>query len=191
MKEGQATFSEFSKSTFKNWVKEIKQKSFHLDLEKELKWREPWGIELDPFFDDSNTKAATYITHFFSSYPYPQWKLLQKIEVKDDQMANSEALEALNNGCEGIIFDVQHHAPNPDILYDQIKAAHCSIFFTGSRTKDLDDFFSYYRSLEANAFEGGADHWVSGHSQFSYTIDATHYRTLKDGQALFYKLLIA
>jgi len=55
MKEGQATFSEFSKSTFKNWVKEIKQKSFHLDLEKELKWREPWGIELDPFFDDSNT----------------------------------------------------------------------------------------------------------------------------------------
>ena len=189
MKEGQVTFSEFSKSTFKNWLKEIKQKNPHLDFEKELKWRDPSGIELDPFYDASNTTAATYITHFFSSQPYPQWKLLHKIEVKDDKTANREALDALNNGCEGIIFDVQHHAPNPDILYDQIQAAHCSIFFTGSRTKDLDDFFNHYRSLEASAFEGGADNWVSGYAQFSYTIDATHYRTLKEWSSLVLQII--
>ena len=91
MKEGQATFSEFSKSTFKNWLKEIKQKGSYLDFEKELKWRDPSGTELDPFYDASNTTAATYITHFFSSQPYPQWKLLHKIEVKDDKTANREA----------------------------------------------------------------------------------------------------
>jgi methylmalonyl-CoA mutase len=189
MKEGQATFSEFSKSTFKNWLKEIKQKGSYLDFEKELKWRDPSGTELDPFYDASNTTAATYITHFFSSQPYPQWKLLHKIEVKDDKTANREALEALNNGCEGIIFDVKHHAPNPDILYDQIQAAHCSIFFTGSRTKDLDDFFNHYSSLEAGAFEGGADNWASGHAQFSFTIDAIHYRTLKECSTLVLQII--
>ena len=176
----QVTFSEFSKSNFKNWLKEIKQKNPHLDFEKELKWQDPWGIELNPFFDGSNTKASTYLTHFFSSQPYPQWKLLQKIEVKDDKVANREALEALNNGCEGIIFDVNDHAPNPDILYDQIYAAHCCVFFIGSRVKDLDNFFEHYRSLEASAFEGGADCKVSGPTQFSYTIDAIHCQSLQD-----------
>ena len=80
MKEGQATFSEFSKSTFKNWLKEIKQKGSYLDFEKELKWRDPSGTELDPFYDASNTTAATYITHFFSSQPYPQWNYFTKLK---------------------------------------------------------------------------------------------------------------
>ena len=188
MKGAQVIFSEFSKSNFKNWLEDTLQKSPHLNFEKELKWQDPWGIELNPFFDDSNTIASTYLTHFFSSQTYPQWELLQKIEVKDDITANREALEALNNGCEGIVFDLHHHSPNPNILYDQIHAAHCTIFFIGSRAIDLDNFFNHYSSFDATAFEGGADLKLSRPTQFSYTIDALNCQSLQDWSNLVFKI---
>ena len=80
------------------------------------------------------------------------WINYQEVMVASEVIANDEALEALNMGAQGIIFNIQH-IPDFERLLADIKIANCSISFLSK--VPLEGFqqahADYVKSLNINS----------------------------------------
>jgi methylmalonyl-CoA mutase len=173
-------FDEFHKTNFTDWFAEISQNSAGSTLADQLTWKDEFELSLGAFYDQSNSVAAAYISAYFVHQPFRNWQLLQRIQVQDEKQANEEALTALNNGCEGIVFDLTEVSPNPKILYREIAPQYCIVMLMGSREQDVKAYFDYYASLERTAFRGGADIPVGNYPFFANIIKCNNPRKISD-----------
>lgn len=105
MHNSKLNFDEFGKTTLADWAlaatKELKGEN---PFEK-LSWTSEWGILLGPYYDDKASAESNYLRAFFSSIEKHDWLLLERING-GQETANQRALNALNNGADGILFDV-------------------------------------------------------------------------------------
>jgi methylmalonyl-CoA mutase len=97
-------------------------------------------------------------------YGLRSWVNYQLIEVQDDKEANRKALQALNNGADGLIFRLKHQT-DFRILLAEIKHAYCHISLvddTGEKDT-LNQFLAHLQSAEADLaaingyYQGNAD----------------------------------
>ncbi|MCE7992252.1 MAG: hypothetical protein HEP71_09740 [Roseivirga sp.] len=79
------------------------------------------------------------------------WVNYQLIDVDSDKTANQQALEALNAGADGVIFNL-NTKPELTVLLADIKTDYCHISFTDQlEDSDLPDSFSgYLVSIQAD-----------------------------------------
>ncbi len=79
------------------------------------------GIEIKPFYTEANVKPQP-------KKPSSGWDVIQEILVMNEAEANAEALEALNRGANGLLFNM-----NPEVdfnvLLAEISLPHIAVHF--------------------------------------------------------------
>src|SRR5690606_14636421 len=60
------------------------------------------------------------------------WQNLESIVVGSPKQANQMALEALNHGADGIIFEISEEIPEFDLLLKDIMLQSCAVYFSGN-----------------------------------------------------------
>lgn len=131
-------FSEFNTAGKKDWLKKVKE-----DLNdkpyKSLHWATYEGFEQEPFYTRPETESLSYLNQLHNSFSSHkedesgsprQWVNNQLIRVKNEKDANAIALLALENGANGIFFDVSRlPGLKPELLLKGIELNYCSVSF--------------------------------------------------------------
>lgn len=84
------------------------------------------GVSVKPYYDAKNVsqKESEFVKSGNSS-----WLNVPKISVIDSGHANQVALQHLNNGADGILFDLKSNG-QPEQLLKDIELPHCHVFFS-------------------------------------------------------------
>ena len=132
----QSLFSDFGPVNKQHWkeqvLKELKGKPY-----ESLLWKLPEGLALEPYYTAEDlaslqpTVAALTPPPFIPGAEARQWINTQYIAVSDIAAANTQALEALNGGASGLLFDLRSLKNLPDffVLLKGILLEHCSVSF--------------------------------------------------------------
>ncbi|MFA0963280.1 methylmalonyl-CoA mutase family protein [Roseivirga sp. BDSF3-8] len=131
----------------KEYFKEITPEEWRTKAEKDLKGASLdkltsicyEGIPIKPLYTSAPEGAADrYGRHTPYEGPEPEarhWTNYELIPLASEKEANHMALKALENGADGIIFDLQKDADlNFDDLMRDIMPQYCHVSFTGGPT---------------------------------------------------------
>ena len=97
--------SSFERPDTIRWYQEAKKQLKGKDVLDKLSWQSLGISHLKPYYDQADIVDLAGQISFFESLPHHAWELYERIEVKDSEKANAEALQALMGGCNGIIFE--------------------------------------------------------------------------------------
>ncbi|MEM1137822.1 MAG: methylmalonyl-CoA mutase family protein, partial [Bacteroidota bacterium] len=110
------------------------------EYEKSLVWQTEEGFNVQPFYNSADiAKIEEDLAHTHNSllntenpdFGYRYWANLQKIEVNDLEIANKQALKALQTGADGIVFYINSiiSSDNLGVLLKNIELSYCVVSF--------------------------------------------------------------
>ena len=146
--------SEFPKVSKQQWMEKTLADLKGADFDKKLVWKTIEGFNLQPYYAQRDLHNLHYLQRFESSILNMEdgsqgpryWVNRSKIIVKDAESANMEAIDALNNGADGLIFDLTGKE-KVDIrkLLNNILPLHCSVSFLADRdaAKLIKGYFTF------------------------------------------------
>ena len=187
------TFSDFSEADREAWKQKIIADLKGKDYEESLVWQTKEGFDVQPFYDASyigeTEKNLSAIQNSLLNtenpdFGYRYWYNTQKIEADDLETANRIALDALENGAEGLLFYLPAPLSTDNLatLLKDVQLDFCSVSFhlKGLPEKLLTNYLAY---IKANNFDTKK---VTGEllCQFSETDEATLADIFKGLQAL-------
>ena len=117
-------FSDTSKS---EWTFLAKNQLKGEDPNRALNWKIDGAIEIGAYHDASDLDDLEELTKFFKNLKPFNWKLYEEIAVDNEKLANEKAVEALQGGCDGIMFHVKKEAVNFDVVLQNIQMDICDI----------------------------------------------------------------
>lgn len=132
----QSLFSDFSPINKQQWkeqvLKELKGKPY-----ESLQWKLAEGLVLEPYYTANEPASLqTPVAELtppalFSGGEARQWVNMQYLAVSDAATANALALEALQGGATGLLFDLRSLKVIPDffVLLKDILLEHCNVSF--------------------------------------------------------------
>jgi methylmalonyl-CoA mutase len=131
--EDQTIFSSFKPSTKNDWKRVATKELNGVNPLEKLSFSEN-SIKLEPYYDLTDRSANFSFTLPAFAIPFlgaRAWMNMPKIKVADEEEANRNALEALNNGADGILFDIQGIASkiNTQKLLSKIDLKFCAASF--------------------------------------------------------------
>lgn len=133
------SFDEFAPISKEKWFLKVLQELSGKDFDKTINWHPESGQAINPIYTAKDSgKLSAYssyeqVTGNFSDPAFPprHWKYLESIGVSDIRKANQQALLALNNGADGIIFKldgmISHDALS--VMLRDIEVEHTQISF--------------------------------------------------------------
>ncbi len=116
-------FDEFKNVGFEDWIEAINTSSEKTDGEL-LKWSS-LGPKIKALYDSNDSLYFPNSNDKFSK----AWVQYEHIQIDDEKSANALALDALSNGCEGIIFEGKFEEVNFDSLLEGILPEYCFLSF--------------------------------------------------------------
>jgi len=136
--------SEFKKVSKAEWAEkasiDLKGKNL-IDLD----WELFQSIKAEAYYNDEENSEYEYVTDFFLKRNVSEWKLYEKVLVNDEKEANQLALEALSNGCDGVIFEF---FPESNIqtsqLFEGIITEICDVSFSGDLSAHVQSQLTEY-----------------------------------------------
>ncbi|GAA5028773.1 methylmalonyl-CoA mutase [Marivirga lumbricoides] len=148
-------FVDFKESKAAEW-KEIIEKGLKGKDFNSLITDTPEGIPILPFYTPEEQSEPLISNPFQSENPglSPRYWINQfKIIVTDEKAANSEALEALNKGADGIIFNIDKKTPDLNLLLENIQPEFCAISFESTKAQFnlIKDYFHFLKTKKHNA----------------------------------------
>lgn len=161
-------FREFRAALTKDWESAAREELKGADPADRLKWGIEPGIELGAYYDASDSKDLGYLPTFFRQLNKTSWQLIEHIEVEDEISANARALEALNGGCEGVLFAIRT-APDFDRLTQNILFEHCTVSFLCASPELVHAAHSYCQSHAVRGFV------LAQHALHGVSIDQSGY----------------
>ena len=145
MKEGHSSeklFTEFSPVSGAQWKEKALADLKGADFDKKLVWKTDEGFDLQPYYSREDLKGLEYLRNFHHSTLNTSdkqagpllWKNIERIAVEDAASANKAAIEALNSGADGLMFDLtgKEHIDIGKLL-NNILPLHCSVSFMADR----------------------------------------------------------
>ena len=110
-------------------------------VKKRLEWISKFGLLHNAYYDRSDLKDLNYLHDFSARLSKHKWRLYEHINVEDVHHANALALDALNMGCEGILFSLSRKS-DLELLTKGVLFEHCEVSFllNGYPDKDLCEF---------------------------------------------------
>ncbi|MBT33086.1 MAG: hypothetical protein CMO01_25790 [Thalassobius sp.] len=134
------SFKEFQEINSEEWKKKIIADLKGKDYEESLVWQTKEGFKVQPFYNSEDLGEAekdlesiqnSQLNAENPDFGYRYWFNIQKIVVKDLEIANKQALKALQNGAEGIAFylDSILSSDNLNVLLHNIKMQYCPVSF--------------------------------------------------------------
>ncbi|MCC5943989.1 MAG: hypothetical protein JJT94_03585 [Bernardetiaceae bacterium] len=131
-------FSEFDTANKNQWKEAALKMLKGSAYEANLVWNFAEGQAIDAYFDKSDSDAFSYIDRWAQAeasaktetFAARVWYNQPLIKVEKEAKANSEALLALNNGAEGIVFDIRAcKAIDMQQLLADIALPYCRVSF--------------------------------------------------------------
>ena len=110
------------------WEAEIQRLLKSKNALDKLTWSTNWEIPLAPYYDSSESRELDYLKNFFINQSSWKWQLFDRIVVREESVANRQAIDSLLGGCTGIIFYVQKTV-NVQAILNEIQTENCKIFF--------------------------------------------------------------
>lgn len=123
----------FPKVSNNEWIDLAKKQLKGEDPITTLSWTSDSRLVMKPYYDQSDIEKLSDQIKFFENLKPFYWKLYEQVTVNDEKTANAMALEALQGGCNGVVFK----------LDNQIDFA----FLTSEILLDICDI-SIYSSIE-------------------------------------------
>jgi len=118
--------SSFSASKKTDWCNEAQNQLKGKDPFTDFLWSTSGLEDLKPYYDESDLEDLASQQFFFKKLPYHHWKLYECVEAKRESEANKKALQALEGGCDGIIF-LNGSNVNSEELFKGIDLSICNI----------------------------------------------------------------
>jgi methylmalonyl-CoA mutase len=117
----------------------------------QLIWKDSDGIEHLPYYDKKTLQSygenefyrSSSNTYFLGNR---SWFNTPVVTVTDELSANKKALHHLQNGAEGIIFNLQHNSISFQKLLAGIQWEHCTLSFYGDVSAELVNSLHRYKS---------------------------------------------
>lgn len=128
MKSSTLNFDQFEKVDKSTWLEEATRQLKGEHPEDRLSWASEFGLLLRSYYDASDLVGKEYLTNFFAKIKHHNWKLYERIDVTNVHEANIMALEALNGGCDGVLFSISQ-VLNLGALTKGILFEHCEVSF--------------------------------------------------------------
>ncbi len=133
----QKLFSEFPSTTSAQWKEQLVKDLKGIDYNT-LVWKTNSGIEVQPFYTKENVQVdpePVFKTH--------DWAICESITVTDEKAANALALNALQNGASGLIFEITQKT-NYAVLLKDILLEHIYSLFkvTADQESELHSFLA-------------------------------------------------
>ena len=136
MKENKNIFNAFAASGLTDWE--------HVARE-ELQGANPWekltspgeGFTIKPYYDNTNTSPSSFRIRASANSPLgPRtWYNCPLVKVQDPGKANETALQHLQQGADGIFFELDEQV-DFDLLLDSIQWQICSLNFLAKKNPD-------------------------------------------------------
>ncbi len=154
VKSAENLFSEFPLVNKSQWKELAIADLKGADFDKKLVWKTLEGFDLQPYYTQEDLEQIAYLKKFESSMLNMEdgsqgpryWVNREKIAVNDADAANKAAIDALNAGADGLIFDLTGKE-NVDIkrLLNNILPLHCSVSFMADRdaARLIKGYFTY------------------------------------------------
>jgi methylmalonyl-CoA mutase len=150
-------FSEFEKYKNESWknaaAHEIKGKT----LEEVITWQTNEGFDVNALYQSNETEQIAYLKQFHLALAQAERQMLrncQQIKVLSEEQANKIALEALNNGCHEICFDITENSySNFDKLLKDILLPYCTVSFLCKRDDFYNTICSYYSYADKQKYD--------------------------------------
>jgi methylmalonyl-CoA mutase len=146
----QHLFSEFPPVSTSEWEEQIIKDLKGADYNKKLIWQTIEGIDVKPYFRKEDLAGLGHMGSAPGEYPFvrgldkTEWRIRQNIYVKNVELANEEAVEAIKNGASCINFIMAPVPPTPVMqkLLKGVDPVKSGISFSNSDCfRDLLDFF--------------------------------------------------
>jgi methylmalonyl-CoA mutase len=130
----------FAKANSDLWKRAASQEIDGKDPFQTLSWKADDDIIFFPYYDSENLDGLSYLKKFSltvadDSFSGPRkWLNVPSVQITDENKANTEALQHLKEGADGIFFDVSSDSDvATHTLLHEIEWAYCSLFFRGER----------------------------------------------------------
>lgn len=118
----QKLFSEFTSTSSEQWKAQLVKDLKGIDYDT-LVWKSNSGLEILPFYTADNSKQPT-----LPVFTTNDWAICENIIVTDEKKANAQALNALQNGASGLIFEITQET-NYNFLLKDILLQHIYSLF--------------------------------------------------------------
>lgn len=147
--------SEFEEVSREKWFLKVMDELKGKDFDKTLNWHPFENATIFPIYTAQDLQSKNYLLpyqHSAGNRNHPElgarkWNYLEKIDVEDFRSANKRALEALNSGADGILFQLKDMISFDAIsaLLNEIKPQYAEISFAIPATAALQ-MLAMYRS---------------------------------------------
>ncbi|MFT5616969.1 MAG: methylmalonyl-CoA mutase [Arenicella sp.] len=132
-------FSEFPTISKQEWIERATKDLKGADFNEKLVWKTEEGLEIMPFYTKEDLESLAYLKSFQNSNANTEethlgarnWLSTQQIEVENWKQANEQALLALQNGADGVCFDLRNVEGKVDfkILLKDVLFPYCQVNF--------------------------------------------------------------
>ena len=149
-----ALFADFESKTAVAWeaklIADLRGKPY-----EELLWNQQ-GLTGKPFYTDEDLPGQLPNLHKVN--PQPEiygsryWTNYQALTVTNEKESNALALHALNNGADGLLFEIEE-MPNLENLLKGIEPAYCHISFSSKQLSTTSLFELYLEHLKKRSAE--------------------------------------
>lgn len=138
------------------WLEKVKQ-DFPEDDIKNIQWESDEGISIEPFYCDKDiseeerSKYHNLIPQDQENTDIRQWNNVELIQWSSAPLANKCALEALNTGADGIVFELYSSTSTDDIdqLMKGILPIYCQVSFRSDSPRfDLIEYYLDFLSAQ-------------------------------------------
>ena len=172
----------FSDQTAQNWVNAALKELEGGQIEKLV--FEKAGLSYKPYYTNEDVSLPLMSPLPISAQPYGnprQWINMPKVLVADSKEANAVALLHLQNGADGIYFEMKDPSTKAKQLLDKIELPYCTISFlvSGASTNFLESFARFAESKFDTSKITGNFFWQNYPSSF----DANQFRGWKSFRA--------
>lgn len=114
-------------------------------------------LSVKPYYDSSNATPTPGFELAAGANPFlgpRQWMNLPKIMVDDAQQANQQALEYLNSGADGILFECFTPTLDFNRLLAEIKPEFCNLSFVSTGEFDTEGLQAWVERNQAHSIHG-------------------------------------
>jgi methylmalonyl-CoA mutase len=186
-------FSEFKKSSKEDWIKNATSDLKGVDVFSKYRWASD-GISIDPYYDLSDLdkiKNHELFENLLLNEDDPSgeprvWNNIQKIVVTNFASANTKAIDALNNGADGIEFDLDLIENGEiKILLADIQLNYCAISITNAPPQILQDYIKYLTNNGDPSLVSGQ---IIGINNVKYQIESDELIQIINSTAQFPKI---
>src|SRR5690606_23641180 len=135
----------FAKTEKHDWLKVAQKELGEKKNIQSLSWTID-SLELSPYYDKSDLTNLPYREDYQKLFieATPGWQNSPEVFVKNESIANKEALQLLQRGADGILFNtLTLKSVNIDLLLKDIHADMCSLSFIASDTNLATNFLVY------------------------------------------------